>query len=127
MKRTKKDYLGAVQIFEPERNALYTIDDAGQIAHTPPRRILIYYKHGLISPATDPREGYYFDGEAIRTLRRIEFLRCDCGVNLTGIKMILQLINEVEHLREEPAGDGTAKSLSLRLKARRVDATVVRG
>jgi MerR family transcriptional regulator/heat shock protein HspR len=108
MKRTDRDYIGAVQIFEPERDALYTIDDAGQIAHTPRRRILIYYKHGLVSPVTDPvREGYYFDGDAIRTLRRIEFLRCDCGVNLNGIKMILQLINEVEHLREEPVSNSS--------------------
>jgi MerR family transcriptional regulator/heat shock protein HspR len=108
MKRTNKDYIGAIQIFEPERDALYTVDDAGQIAHTSRRRILIYYKHGLISPVTDPvREGYYFDGDTIRTLRRIEFLRCDCGVNLTGIKMILQLINEVEHLREEPVSNSS--------------------
>jgi MerR family transcriptional regulator/heat shock protein HspR len=108
MKRTNKDYVGAIQIFEPERDALYTVDNAGQIAHTSRRRILIYYKHGLISPVTDPvREGYYFDGDTIRTLRRIEFLRCDCGVNLTGIKMILQLINEVEHLREEPVANSS--------------------
>jgi len=59
--------------------------------------ILMYYKLGLISPVTDPaREGYYFDAEGVRTLRRIEFLRSDCGVNLAGIKMILRLLDEVE-------------------------------
>jgi hypothetical protein len=29
-------------------------------------------------------------------LRRIEFLRSDCGVNPAGIKMILRLLDEVE-------------------------------
>jgi DNA-binding transcriptional MerR regulator len=103
MKRARKDLIGAVQLFEPEPDAIYSIEIAGQIAHTPRRAILIYCKHGLLSPVTDPaQDGYYFDSDGVRTLRRIEFLRADCGVNLTGIKMILRLIDTVEHLREEP-------------------------
>ena len=39
--------------------------------------------------------------EGIRTLRRIESLRTACGVNLAGVKLILELINELEHLRAE--------------------------
>jgi DNA-binding transcriptional MerR regulator len=97
MTKARKDYIGAVQRFEPESDVVYTIESAGHIAHTPRRTILLYYKLGLISTVTDPaREGYYFDAEGIRTLRRIEFLRSDCGVNLAGIKMILRLLDEVE-------------------------------
>src|SRR5579871_994046 len=97
MKVATKDYIGTVQRFEPEKDVVYTIEAAGHIAHTPRRTIVMYYKLGLISPVSDPsREGYYFDAEGIRTLRRIEFLRSDCGVNLAGIKMILRLLDEVE-------------------------------
>lgn len=104
MKRQKKDYIGPVQLFEPEPDTVYTIETAGQLAHTSRRAILIYCKNGLVSTMSDPaRDGYYFDSEAVRTLRLIEFLREDCGVNLPGIKMILQLINEVGHLRDHPA------------------------
>jgi len=39
--------------------------------------------------------------EGIRTLRRIESLRTACGVNLAGLKLILDLMNEVEYLRAE--------------------------
>ena len=64
--------------------------------------IAVYCKHGLLSPVVDPAcGGYYFNDEAIRTLRRIEYLRADCGINLVGIKMILRLTNEVESLRAE--------------------------
>jgi DNA-binding transcriptional MerR regulator len=45
--------------------------------------------------------GYYFNDEAIRILRRIEYLRNVCGINLSGIKMILDLVNEAERLRAE--------------------------
>src|SRR5579871_5920505 len=109
MKVAAKDYIGAVQRFEPESNGVYTIEAAGQIAHTPRRMILMYYKLGLISPVSDPvREGYYFDAEGIRTLRRIEFLRSECGVNLAGIKVILRLLDEVER-RSGTASDRSGR------------------
>ncbi len=90
----------AVQLFEPSANVVYTIDAAGQICRMPRRVILLCYKYGLVSLAADPmREGYYLNDEAIRTLRRIESLRTDQGINLAGIKMILPLLKEVEQLR----------------------------
>jgi DNA-binding transcriptional MerR regulator len=95
--RSAQDYIGAMQRFEPESNVVYTIEAAEHIAHMPRRMILMYYKAGLLSPVSDPaQDGYYFDAEGIRTLRRIEFLRSDCGVNLAGIKVILRLLDEVE-------------------------------
>jgi DNA-binding transcriptional MerR regulator len=95
--RSAQDYIGAMQRFEPEPDVVYTIEDAGHIAHTTRRMILLYCKQGLVSPASDPaQDGYYFNAKGIRALRRIEFLRSDCGVNLAGIKVILRLLNEVE-------------------------------
>ena len=43
----------------------------------------------------------YFNDEAIRILRRIEYLRTAYGLNLIGIKLIMDLLTEVERLREE--------------------------
>ena len=92
----------AVQVFEPDPGAVYTIETAEHIAHVPRRLIALYYKHGLVSPVVDPDcGGFYFNDEGIRTLRHIQFLRTVCGVNLVGIKMILDLMNEVERLRAE--------------------------
>jgi len=92
----------AVQSFEPEPNAVFSIDATAQIAGVPRRNILIYCKHGLISPITDPTLwGYWFSTDAIRTLRRIESLRNTCGDDFPGIAMILDLINEVQVLRAQ--------------------------
>jgi MerR family transcriptional regulator/heat shock protein HspR len=102
MKSKVKKHSRAVQIFEPDAHTVYTIEATGHIAQVPRRTILLYYKHGLVSPATDPeRAGYYFSDEAIRTLRRIEYLRVNYGVNIVGIKMIFLLMKEVERLRAE--------------------------
>lgn len=81
---------------------VYSIEALGRIAGVPRREILIYCRHHLLSPATDPQhEGYYFNDDAIRTLRHIEHLHNVCGINLEGIKTIFQLMHEVESLRSE--------------------------
>ena len=99
MKPRHKSSSRALQRFEPEPNTVYTIETTARITHVPRRNILIYSRHGLVSPGVDPEWGYYFTDDAIRTLRYIEYLREDCGVNLAGIKMILRLTNELERLR----------------------------
>jgi MerR family transcriptional regulator, heat shock protein HspR len=94
--------LDTVQLFEPDPNAVYTIEAAEHIARVPRRLIAVYYKHGLVSPVVDPDcGGFYFNDEGIRALRRIEYLRTTCGLNLGGIKMVLDLTNEVERLRSD--------------------------
>ena len=55
-----------------------------------------------VNPVTAPdREGWWFDDEAIRVLRRIERLRVDYNMNLTGLRVVSELFREVERLREE--------------------------
>jgi DNA-binding transcriptional MerR regulator len=91
-----------IQLFEPPANAVYTIDSAAHLAHVPRRTIAVYYKYGLVSSTVDPaRNGYYFDKEAILTLRRIEDLRTVCRNDLAVVKMILDLTNEVERLNSK--------------------------
>jgi MerR family transcriptional regulator/heat shock protein HspR len=92
----------ALQVFEPGGQTVYTIEVAAQLAQVPRRLIVLYYKHGLVFPVTDPAgSGWYFDDEAIRIVRRIEYLRSVCGLNLAGIKLVMALTEEVERLRNE--------------------------
>src|ERR1700732_2904775 len=94
--------MNALQVFEPGARAVYTIEISAQMAQVPRRLIVLYYKHGLVTPVTDPaRAGWYFDGEAVGIGRRIEHLRSTGGLNLAGIKLVMSLINEVERLRTE--------------------------
>ena len=94
--------MNALQVFEPGARAVYTIEVAAQMAQVPRRLIVLYYKHGLVAAVTDPAgAGWYFDDEAVRIVRRIEYLRSTCGLNLAGIKLVMSLINEVERLRTE--------------------------
>jgi DNA-binding transcriptional MerR regulator len=92
----------SLQLFEPGPDAVYSLEVTVRLAHVPRRMIAVYYKHGLVSPVADPAcDGFYFNNEGIRALRRIEYLRTVCGINLIGVKMILTLMNETDRLRAE--------------------------
>lgn len=86
--------------YETDTAALYSIDVAAHLAQVPRHLILVACKHRLIAPQPDPGNGaYYFDAETLRTLRRIGYLHQQCGVNMTGIRIILGLMDEVSRLR----------------------------
>ena len=91
-----------LQLFEPDARAVYTLEAAARLTQLPRRLIAVYFRHGLVSPVMDPAcSGWYFNDEAIRILRRIEYLRTTCGLNIAGIKLIMDLARELELLREE--------------------------
>jgi DNA-binding transcriptional MerR regulator len=92
----------ALQLFEPDPAAVYTIEAAARLLHVPRHTILVYYKYGLVSPVIDPElGGYYFNDEGIRALQQIEHLRTDLGISLTGARIILDLMGQLERLRTE--------------------------
>ena len=96
-----------LQLFDPPADTVYTIEAAAQITGLPRRAILVYCKHRLLSPLFDTRaEGYSFDGDGIRSLRRIEALRTVCGDDFAGIRIILDLTKELERLQADPSRTG---------------------
>ncbi len=105
-----------IQLFEPPEDAIYTIEATSHLVNASRRRILVYCKHHLVSPANGTAEhGYYFDRDAIHTLRRIETLRTVCNKDFAGIKIILDLTAALERLRRDirllsrAKGSGSAK------------------
>ena len=91
-----------LQLFDPPADAVYTIEAAAQLTGVTRRTILVYCKHCLLSPMLDTGvEGYSFDGDGIRSLRRIEALRAVCGDDFVGIKIILDLTAALERSRSD--------------------------
>jgi DNA-binding transcriptional MerR regulator len=65
---------------------LFKLEATASLTRLPRRLIAVYFKHGLVSPVMDPAcGGWYFNDGAIRILRRIEYLRTACGLNILGI------------------------------------------
>ena len=81
---------------DPDEPTTYALDIVAELTGVSSQTILHYQEQGLIHPAA-PTGG--FDDETIHTLRRIEHLRVTSAANLTGIRLILELLDEVDQLK----------------------------
>jgi DNA-binding transcriptional MerR regulator len=92
----------AVAIFEPASDTLYPLDTVARMLDVPRRWIAHSARHGLIHPVVDSAtDGWSFDAKAIQTLRRIQSLQTLHHLDLDTIKLVLDLVREVESLRAE--------------------------
>jgi DNA-binding transcriptional MerR regulator len=92
----------AMELHEPQPGLLYTLDGVVHLTGVSRRSVLLYCKSGLVRAQQDPEIGALaFDDEAIYNIRRVEYLRSERGINLDGIRMILDLLNEVRRLEHE--------------------------
>ncbi len=81
-------------LYDPDDQATYTLEMVAEITGVSSQTILHYQEHGLIQSAG-------FDDETVHTLRRIDYLRSTCEANISGLKLILELLDQVERLQTE--------------------------
>src|SRR4051794_8983090 len=80
--------------------AVYVISVAAELAGVHPQTLRIYERKGLVDPArTDGGSRRYSDAD-IGQLRRIQELTND-GLNLAGVKRVLELERELDDLRRQ--------------------------
>jgi DNA-binding transcriptional MerR regulator len=97
-----KNRVEVLQVNEPGPGVLYSLDAVVHLTGVSRRGILVYCKSGLVRPSGDPQQGEFsFDDEAIYRIRRVEHLRLVHGINLAGIRMIFDLMNELQRLENE--------------------------
>src|SRR5262245_9872975 len=91
-----------LQLNEPQPGILYSLEAVVHLTGVSRRSILVYCKSGLVRSAGNPQQGEFsFDDEAIYRIRRVEHLRSVHGINLAGIRMIFDLMQELERLENE--------------------------
>lgn len=92
----------ALPIYGEEPDVYYSVEVIAELAGVQPQTVLHYQERGFIRPVSrDAADAALFDAECLRQLRRIEHLRATCEMNDAGLKLILNLLHEVEGLREE--------------------------
>jgi len=89
----------AVQPSEAEI-PMYVISIAAELSGMHPQTLRQYDRLGLVSPGRAPGRGRRYSLRDIAVLRAVQRLSHDDGVNLAGIKRILELEAEVDHLRD---------------------------
>ena len=80
--------------------AVYVISVAAELAGVHPQTLRIYERKGLLEPARTGGGSRRYSDEDIHLLQRIQDLT-ESGLNLAGVKRVLELEAENEQLRRE--------------------------
>src|SRR3979409_1567773 len=85
---------------ETSARAVYVISVAAELAGVHPQTLRIYERKGLVDPARTGGGSRRYSEHDIEQLRRIQELTT-AGLNLEGVRRVLELEAEVEALRSE--------------------------
>jgi MerR family transcriptional regulator/heat shock protein HspR len=83
-----------------ETRAVYVISVAAELAGMHPQTLRIYERKGLLDPARTNGGSRRYSEDDIAQLRRIQDLTTG-GVNLEGVRRILELESELARLRDD--------------------------
>jgi len=79
---------------------VYVISVAAELAGMHPQTLRQYDRLGIVSPGRASGRGRRYSMRDVQMLRQVARLSQEEGINLAGIKRILELEREVEELRE---------------------------
>lgn len=77
-----------------------TLTELTQLCGSSGRVVRLMVTEGLLHPEGRAPDDWRFDGFAVRRARRAVRLRRDLELNLAGTALALDLLDELEHLRE---------------------------
>ncbi len=83
-----------------QRSAVYIISVAAELAGVHPQTLRIYERKGLIDPYRTPGGTRRYSEEDLNRLRLIQELTA-AGVNLEGVRRILELQRDNDRLRTQ--------------------------
>lgn len=84
----------------PEDAPVFVISVAAQLAGMHPQTLRQYDRAGLVSPGRTPGGGRRYSPRDVALLREVQRLSQEEGVNLAGIKRIIELESQVDALQQ---------------------------
>ncbi|MEV4240241.1 MULTISPECIES: heat shock protein transcriptional repressor HspR [unclassified Nocardia] len=85
------------------RAEFFMISVAAQLAGMHAQTLRTYDRLGLVTPQRTSGGGRRYSARDVELLREVQRLSQDEGVNLAGIKRIIELTNQVEELQQRVA------------------------
>lgn len=83
--------------------AIFTISVAARLAGMHPQTLRSYDRMGLVMPQRTSGRGRRYSPREVNRLRLVQRLSQEEGINLEGIRRILDMADEIEELRDQVA------------------------
>jgi chaperone modulatory protein CbpM len=84
-----------------EESAVLTVQDLSRMCAVDERHIVEYVEEGVLSVVEMNTAEWHFTGAALRRARLALRLERDLELNLAGVALALELIEELQRLRRE--------------------------
>jgi MerR family transcriptional regulator/heat shock protein HspR len=91
--------MGRITMSKSEETHTFLISVAAQLAGMHAQTLRTYDRLGLVTPRRSTGGGRRYSQRDVDLLREVQRLSQDEGVNLAGIKRIIELTNQVEALQ----------------------------
>lgn len=89
-----------MNMISPDPHHIHPLEVVIRMTGSSRRKIVFYCRKGIVSSVGEETE-LHFDENAVMRLRHIEMLRQQHRMNWAAIHTIVNLLEEVENLREE--------------------------
>jgi chaperone modulatory protein CbpM len=84
-----------------DESVLLTVQDLSRICSVDERHIVEFVEEGVLNVVEINTTEWHFTGAALRRARLALRLERDLELNLPGVALALELMEELEHLRRE--------------------------
>ncbi|MDI6799813.1 MAG: helix-turn-helix transcriptional regulator [Actinomycetota bacterium] len=81
-----------------EKRGVYMIGVAARLAGLHPQTLRMYEAKEIISPSRSDGKTRLYSDEDIEMLKYVQRLTSDLGINLSGVKMIMNLNDQIEEM-----------------------------
>jgi chaperone modulatory protein CbpM len=83
-----------------EDSTEFTLGELSRACNMPAEWVLALVEEGVIEPVGTDQAHWQFPGHCLRRVRIAQRLQSDLGINLAGTALALELLEEVEILRQ---------------------------
>ena len=82
-----------------QEEGVYIISVAARLAEVHPQTLRLYERRGLLCPERTPKNRRRYSESDIERLRHIQVLTREEGLNLSGVRKVLRMEDEISRLR----------------------------
>lgn len=86
---------------KPPDRAVYVISVAAELAGVHPQTLRMYERKGLLQPERTAGNNRLYSDNDVQKLREIQRLTQEIGVNLAGVRMIMELRGQLERVESQ--------------------------
>ena len=84
-----------------DESSVFTLSELSRACDKPAEWILALVEEGIIEPILEDQNHWQFRGHCLRRVQIVQRLQSDLDLNLAGAALAIELLEEVESLRNQ--------------------------